>query len=83
MEVFAHLESETWTFEAGDMKPDFGERGFILYKRDILGLRAAAQLYAQVCPVPHLFSGSGTAGLPARGHQGELVTAALRRAVRR
>jgi hypothetical protein len=42
MEVFAHLESKHWTFEAGDMKPDFGERGFILYNRDILGLRANA-----------------------------------------
>ncbi len=40
LEVFAHLESDHWTFEGGDLKPDFGGRGFVLYNRDILGLRA-------------------------------------------
>jgi len=40
LEVFAHLESKHWTFEGGDLKPDFGGRGFVLYRRDILGLRA-------------------------------------------
>ncbi len=40
LELFAHLESKHWTFQAGDLKPDFGGRGFVLYQRDILGLSA-------------------------------------------
>ncbi len=40
LEVFAHLESKHWTFEGGDLKPDFGGRGFVLYQRDLLGLKA-------------------------------------------
>jgi hypothetical protein len=40
LEVFAHLESRSLTLEGGDLKPDYGGRGFVLFQRDILGLRA-------------------------------------------
>jgi len=42
LEAHARLESRSLTFEGGDLKPDFGGRGFVLYQRDILGLRANA-----------------------------------------
>ncbi len=40
LEVFAHLESRSVTVEAGDLKPDYGGLGFVLYQRDILGLHS-------------------------------------------
>jgi hypothetical protein len=42
LEVHALVESHSLLFEGGDLKPDFGGRGFVLYQRDILGLRANA-----------------------------------------
>jgi hypothetical protein len=42
LEAFAHLESRSLILEGGDMKPDYGGRGFVLYERDILGVRANA-----------------------------------------
>ncbi len=42
LEAHARLESRSLLFEGGDLKPDFGGRGFVLYQRDILGLRANA-----------------------------------------
>ncbi len=40
LEVFAHLESRNWIFEGGDMRPDYGARGFVLYERSVRALRA-------------------------------------------
>lgn len=42
LEVFSRLESENFIFEGGDLKSDFGGRGFVLYQRDLLGLHANA-----------------------------------------
>jgi len=42
LELLARLESPNYVFEGGDLKPDFGGRGFILYQHDILGLQAGA-----------------------------------------
>lgn len=42
LEAFAHLESRSLILEGGDLKPDYGGRGFVLYQRDILGVRANA-----------------------------------------
>jgi hypothetical protein len=39
LEAFAHLESRSLILEGGDLKPDYGGRGFVLYQRDLLGLR--------------------------------------------
>jgi hypothetical protein len=40
LEAYAHLESRSLILEGGDLKPDYGGRGFVLFQRDLLGLRA-------------------------------------------
>ncbi len=39
LEAYARLESRALILEGGDLKPDFGGRGFVLYQRDLLGVR--------------------------------------------
>lgn len=40
VEAYAHLESRSLILEGGDLKPDYAGRGFVLFQRDLLGVRA-------------------------------------------